>query len=140
MNYHLFLKNPYDPADPQNQAQIEVGLRFLGNIAILWELSDSQKRAILHLSLHQFQKIVIDNNLEELDDEMMVKLRVRLSWLATVRKEIELTWPEDCWDEYVNAPNTQLGGKSLVDLMVETEDGLLAAKRYVLASTQTNYL
>ena len=56
MNYHLFLKNPYDPADPQNQAQIEVGLRFLGNIAILWELSDSQKRAILHLVCISFKK------------------------------------------------------------------------------------
>ena len=88
MNYSQFLNKPYDSSDEQNQTIIKVCLKFFGSIAILWELSELQKRAILALSNSHYKTVVLESKLCKLDSDVEIKLLVRLSWLATVRKEI----------------------------------------------------
>jgi len=95
-----------------------VGVKLFLAICDDWNLTDDQKLVLAGASskttLSQWRKKVAAKEGIKLGADTLE----RLSYVAGIRKGIELLSPKDQWSTYIRKPNRDLGGMSALDRML----------------------
>ena len=118
----------------------KAGLRMFFNLASRWNLNQDQQITLLGLSsrstLREWKKKA------ENDTEFRVSVDAleRLSLMVGIRKGVEMLYPEDRWDSYMHVKNSNFGGRSMIEVMLEgSMKSLYDARQYLDASRGAHF-
>jgi len=127
---------PLSALDSEKRSNLgKVGLKLFFSLSERWELTQDQQLKLLGLSsrstLHGYKKKVRNNEPVKLDVDALE----RLSLIAGIRKAVEVLYPKQRWDSYMNTPNREFGGASAKDMMLQgSMKSLYIVREYLDAS------
>lgn len=117
-----------------------VGLKLFFALAEQWNLTQEQQLKLLG----QNSRTTLRNWKEKIAMGEAVRLSPdtleRLSLIAGIRKGVEILYPEGRWNDYMEAPNSALGGRTPLAHMLNGRVGdLYDIRRYLDASRGAHF-
>ncbi len=118
----------------------KAGLKLFFNLSELWQLNPDDQAAMLGLAakstLYRWKKAISSNA----DVTVPPDTLERLSYIAGIRKNVEILFPEERWNAFMQAPNRQFGGISpLEQLKMGNMSNLIAVREYLESSRGAHF-
>lgn len=118
----------------------KAGLSLFFNLSELWQLTPDEQAAMLGLAakstLYRWKKAVSEGSEVTVPPDTLE----RLSYIAGIRKNVEILFPKERWNAFMAAPNRQFAGASPLDQLKQGNmSNLIAVREYLESSRGAHF-